>query len=145
MSLQTGMTFPSFISPRPARQELYYFFFATMTTGANVLHSPLTTTFIPPATCTDSFAYDGIWPYTTSSSRPILQASYPQSSACFAPGWTSASNSYAKGANFWSGTPVCPNEQTVAQTESTGTWTTAICCSRCVGSGFSFSIRISIC
>ena len=94
------------------------------------VHPSLTTAFTPPATCTDSFAYVGVYAYATGSSLPLLQADFPQTSSCFAPGWTSAVNSYAKGANFWAGTPVCPSGQTVAQTSTNGGTTTAICCSR---------------
>ncbi|KAH6638685.1 hypothetical protein BKA67DRAFT_589166 [Truncatella angustata] len=108
-----------------------------MSTTSHTLHSPFTTPFIAPSSCTDSLADNGIRPDASGTRRPVLQAVYPQESACFAPGWTTAVNSYAKGANFWGGNPICPSGQSVAQTYSSGTITTAICCSDGWGNVFS--------
>jgi len=100
-------------------------------------NSALTTTFTPPPSCTDSFANDGLRTDGLGSYRPVLQATYPQSSACFASGWSSAPNEYAIVGNFWSGAPMCPSGQTVAQTYTFTTVTTAICCSSGWGDVFS--------
>lgn len=108
---------------------------ATVTYSAAV-HSALTTTFTPPPTCTDSFANDGLRTDALGAYRPLLAATYPQNSACFASGWSSASNGYGKGANSWSGGPMCPSGQSVAQTFSINTRTTAVCCSNGWGDVF---------
>ncbi|KAK6080976.1 hypothetical protein SCUP234_02663 [Seiridium cupressi] len=114
-----------------------------MSTTSRTLHSPFTTPFTAPSSCTDSFADNGVWPDTSSVDRPVLQAVYPQQSDCFAPGWTTAANSYAKGANFWGGNPICPSGQSVAQTYSSGTITTAVCCSDGWGNVFTNENKIS--
>lgn len=100
-----------------------------MSTTSYTLHPPFTTPFTAPSSCTDSLADNGVWTDSVGNYRPVLQAVYPQDSACFAPGWTSAANPYAKGANVWAGDPLCPSGQSVAQTYSSADVTTAICCS----------------
>lgn len=96
-----------------------------MSTTSYTFHPPFTTPLTAPSSCTDSLADNGIWTDSVGNYRPVLQAVYPQDSACFAPGWTSAANAYAKGANFWAGNPLCPSGQSVAQTYSSADVTTA--------------------
>ncbi|KAI4594963.1 hypothetical protein KJ359_007486 [Pestalotiopsis sp. 9143b] len=100
-----------------------------MSTTSYTLHPPFTTPFTAPSSCTDSLANNGVRTDSVGTWRTVLQAVYPQDSACFGPGWTAAANSYAQGANFWAGNPLCPSGQTVAQTYSSADVTTAICCS----------------
>jgi hypothetical protein len=45
------------------------------------VHPSLTAIFTPPSDCTDSYFAAGA--YTT-----IVEATIPQTTACFAPGWT---------------------------------------------------------
>jgi hypothetical protein len=94
-------------------------------------HPPLTAIFTPPAVCTNGYSFAGMYPDIHGSTRHVIEATLPQSSSCFAPGWTSAADPSAKGGNFWLGPPLCPSGQTIAETVTDADMmTTAVCCSR---------------
>ncbi|KAH8648147.1 hypothetical protein BGZ60DRAFT_223048 [Tricladium varicosporioides] len=95
------------------------------------VHPSLTLVFTPPPACT-STRYLAALEYST-----IIQETVQQSSSCFAPGWTSATNRFAKGANTWSGIPLCPSGQSVAATSTdVKSQVTAVCCSSNWGNAF---------
>ncbi|KAH6666760.1 hypothetical protein B0J14DRAFT_198668 [Halenospora varia] len=95
------------------------------------IHPSLTSVFTPPLACTSKH-YLAALGYST-----IIQETIQQSSSCFAPGWTSATNIFAKGANTWSGIPLCPSGQSVAATSTNvNSQVTAVCCSSNWGNAF---------